>query len=179
MTISLKHSKVSAKSDGPDSSLVLPSDWNAEHSLSMATGKFLGRTTSGTGTFEELDITWLYERVSVMLSDMTTALTTGTAKALWRPTFAGNIMSVRACVATAQTSGSLLTFNVRKNGTSIFTTKPTLDNTEKTTQTAATASVLTSTPLSFADDDEFLFDIDQIGDVTAKGAMITMLLRFY
>ena len=29
--MSLTHTKVSAKSDGGDSSLVLPSDWNAEH----------------------------------------------------------------------------------------------------------------------------------------------------
>jgi hypothetical protein len=54
MAVSLKHSKVSAKSDGLDTSLVLPSDWNAEHAITMATGRILGRTSSGTGAVEEL-----------------------------------------------------------------------------------------------------------------------------
>lgn len=29
----INHSKVSAKADGGDSSLVLPSDWNADHTI--------------------------------------------------------------------------------------------------------------------------------------------------
>jgi hypothetical protein len=55
MTISLKHSFTSAISDGPDNTLVNPSDWNAEHALTMATSRLLGRTTSGAGVVEELD----------------------------------------------------------------------------------------------------------------------------
>lgn len=57
MTVSLKHSKVSAKADGLDTSLVLPSDWNAEHALTMATSRMLGRTTAGVGAVEELSDT--------------------------------------------------------------------------------------------------------------------------
>lgn len=56
MTISLKHAKTSAKSDGGDSTKVLPTDWNAEHALHQATGKLLGRTTSGDGDTEEIAI---------------------------------------------------------------------------------------------------------------------------
>ena len=54
MAVSLKHSKTSTKSDGLDTSLVLPSDWNDEHTLTMATARILGRTSSGTGAVEEL-----------------------------------------------------------------------------------------------------------------------------
>ena len=55
MTISLKHKFQSAKSDGSDSSLVKPSNWNDEHDLTLASGRVLGRTSSGAGAAEELD----------------------------------------------------------------------------------------------------------------------------
>lgn len=54
MAISLKHTFQSAKADGADSSLVQPSNWNAEHTLTVGTGKLLGRTTAGTGAAEEI-----------------------------------------------------------------------------------------------------------------------------
>ncbi len=56
MAISLKHSFVSPKSDGTDSTLVQPSNWNAEHQLSMATARIVGRTTAGAGAAEEIAI---------------------------------------------------------------------------------------------------------------------------
>lgn len=54
MTVSLKHAFQSAKADGTDTSIVRPSDWNAEHVLTQATGKLLGRTSAGTGATEEI-----------------------------------------------------------------------------------------------------------------------------
>jgi len=54
MTVSLKHAFASAKADGADSTLVQPSNWNAEHSLQLATNKLLGRVTAGTGAAEEI-----------------------------------------------------------------------------------------------------------------------------
>lgn len=56
MTVSLKHAFTSAKSDGADSTLVQPSNWNAEHTLSAAAASVLGRDTSGAGTVQELPI---------------------------------------------------------------------------------------------------------------------------
>jgi hypothetical protein len=56
MTVSLKHAFASAKADGADSTLVQPSNWNAEHSLQLATNRLLGRTTAGTGAVEEISI---------------------------------------------------------------------------------------------------------------------------
>lgn len=56
MAISIKHTKVSAKGDGGDATLIRPSDWNAEHTTSVATGKLVGRLTAGTGVFEEIPI---------------------------------------------------------------------------------------------------------------------------
>ncbi|CAB4146369.1 hypothetical protein UFOVP503_9 [uncultured Caudovirales phage] len=56
MTVSLKHNFVSGKSDGADATLVRPSNWNDEHSLTLATGKLLGRSTAGTGAAEEISV---------------------------------------------------------------------------------------------------------------------------
>lgn len=54
MAISLKHAFTSAKTDGPDNTVVQPSDWNDEHTLTQASGKLLGRTTAGDGATEEI-----------------------------------------------------------------------------------------------------------------------------
>lgn len=56
MAISLKHLFVSPKADGPDTTLVQPSNWNAEHQLQMATARMVGRTTAGTGAAEEISV---------------------------------------------------------------------------------------------------------------------------
>lgn len=56
MAISLKHAFTSAIADGGDTSLVQPSNWNAEHNLTMATSRILGRTTAGTGSAEEISV---------------------------------------------------------------------------------------------------------------------------
>lgn len=56
MPVSLKHSFTSAKADGTDTSIVRPSDWNAEHVLTCATSRILGRTSAGAGTVEELTV---------------------------------------------------------------------------------------------------------------------------
>lgn len=57
MAVSLKHAFTSAKADGTDTSVVRPSDWNAEHVLTQATARLLGRTTAGTGATEEISVT--------------------------------------------------------------------------------------------------------------------------
>lgn len=56
MAISLKHAFTSGKADGPDSTLVQPSNWNAEHTLTLATNRLVGRTTAGTGAAEEISV---------------------------------------------------------------------------------------------------------------------------
>lgn len=56
MAISLKHLFESLKADGPDSTLVQPSDWNAEHVLQMDTARLVGRTAAGTGPAQEISV---------------------------------------------------------------------------------------------------------------------------
>jgi len=109
----------------------------------------------------------------VAASDETTALTTGTAKVTFRMPYAMTVTAVRASLSTAQASGSIFTVDINEGGTSILSTKLTIDNTEKTSTTAATPAVISDTAL--ADDAEITIDIDQIGNGTAKGLKVTII----
>jgi hypothetical protein len=57
MAVSLKHAFSSGKADGVDATLVQPSNWNAEHTLQLATNRLLGRISAGTGPVEEIAVT--------------------------------------------------------------------------------------------------------------------------
>lgn len=111
--------------------------------------------------------------IQLACSDETTALTAGTSKVTFRAPRAMVITGVRASLTTAQTSGTIFTIDINDSGTSILSTKITIDNTEKTSTTAATPPVISDTAI--ADDAEITIDIDQIGDGTAKGLKITIL----
>jgi hypothetical protein len=110
--------------------------------------------------------------IQIACSDETTSITAGTGKVTFRMPYAMTVTSVRASLTTAQTSGSIFTVDINEGGTSILSTKLTIDNTEKTSTTAATAAVLSDTALG--DDAEITIDVDQIGDGTAKGLKVTI-----
>ena len=111
--------------------------------------------------------------IGVACSDETTALTTGTAKVTFRVPCAITLTDVRASLTNAQTSGSIFTVDINEGGTTILSTKLTIDNTEKTSKTAATAAVISDA--SLADDAEITVDIDQVGDGTAKGLKVWLI----
>jgi hypothetical protein len=110
--------------------------------------------------------------IQLACSDETTALTTGAAKVTFRAPRAMVVTGVRASLTTAQSTGSIITVDINDSGTSILSTKLTIDNTEKTSVTAATAPVISDSAI--ADDAEITIDIDQVGDGTAKGLKITI-----
>ena len=113
------------------------------------------------------------EYLTIACSDETTALTAGTAKITFRIPYAMTLTEVRANLNTAQTSGSVFTVDINENGSSILSTKLTIDNTEKTSTTASTSAVISDS--SLADDAEITIDIDQVGDGTAKGLKVTLI----
>ena len=124
----------------------------------------------------------LIENAEILISasDETTNLTTGTAKVTFHMPFTMYLTSSslpRGSLSTAQAAGSLLAFDVNKNGVSIFSTTPTFDNNEKVTTTAATPCVLASSPTTLTVDDEITVDIDTVGTALAKG--LKVLLRGY
>lgn len=54
MTIAIKHAFNSGKADGPDPTLIQPSNWNASHTINQASGFFLARVSAGPGVTEEV-----------------------------------------------------------------------------------------------------------------------------
>jgi hypothetical protein len=89
----IDHAKVSAKADGGDATLILPSDWNADHTIASATitlahmaslaqNRIIGRVTGSTGVPEALTAanvkTILALAASEITADSTTLVGTGT-----------------------------------------------------------------------------------------------------
>jgi hypothetical protein len=166
-----------------------------------ATDKLLGRSSVGAGDVEEIactaagralldDATAGDQRttlglgslatqstfpvsIGIACSDETTALAAGTATITFRMPHAMTLTAVRASLTTAQSSGSIFTVDINEGGTTVLSTKITIDNGEKTSTTAATPPVISDS--SLADDAEMTVDIDQIGDGTAKGLKIWLI----
>jgi hypothetical protein len=140
-----------------------PTPAPGDNDTSIATTAFVAAAIGGAQT----------ESLIVACSDETTALTAGTGKVTFRMPYAMTVTAVRASLTTAQTSGAIFTVDINEAGSSILSTKLTIDNTEKTSTTAATPAVISDTAL--ADDAEITVDIDTIGDGTAKGLKVTLV----
>ena len=144
--------------------LLIGSDVQAHSSV-------LDATTASFTTADEtkLDSLSLVAELGIAVSDETTALTTGTAKGTFRMPYAMTVTDVRATVSTAPTGANIIV-DINDGGTSIMTTnKLSIDATEKTSTTAATAPGVTDTAL--ADDAEITIDIDQIGSTIAGAGL--------
>jgi hypothetical protein len=107
----------------------------------------------------------------VACSDETTALTPGTAKVTFRMPFAMTVSAVRANVATASSSG-LVTVDINTDGVTMLSTKLSIDASERTSATAATAAVI-SVP-NLIDDSEMTIDLDAAG-TNAKGLKVWLI----
>ena len=115
------------------------------------------------------------EFIMIALSDEATDLETGTNKAIFQMPYAFTITDIRATVGTAPV-GSTLTVDINKSGSTILTTKLTIDASENTSTSAATAHVIASGDTAFADGAIVAFDIDQVGSSTAgKGLKVTLI----
>jgi len=115
------------------------------------------------------------ECIAIACSDETTALTTGTAKATFHMPYAFTLTNVKAGVTTAP-AGSVLTVDINEAGTTILSTKLTIDANEKTSATAATAAVISDT--SLAADALMTVDIDGVGSSTAGAGLKIYLIGY-
>lgn len=133
-----------------------------------ATDTTISRVSAGVIAVEWvniLDTTYRpTESFVVAISDETTDLTTWTAKITFRMPYAFTLTAVRASVTTAPT-WSVATFDINETWTTILSTKITIDVSEKTSTTAATAPVISDS--SLADDAEMTIDIDGIWSTIA------------
>lgn len=116
------------------------------------------------------------ETLTVALSDEISTLIAGTGKTYFRAPFNMKLYQIpRAFVSTASTSGNP-TVDIKVGGSSIFSTLLSIDANEKTSTTAATAAVLSTTTI--ADDAEISFDLSTAGTGT-KGLKVTLYFRRY
>lgn len=160
--------RVLASSTGTDATLPLVTSSDA--GLAPASG-------GGTTNYLRADLTWTTvpnptESLIIAVSDETTALTAGTSKVTFRMPYAFTLTAVRASVNTAPT-GSTLIVDINESGTTILSTKLSIDATEKTSTTAASPAVISDS--SLADDAEMTIDIDQVG-ATVAGAGLKVYL---
>lgn len=87
------------------------------------------------------------------------------------------LLEVRASLVTPQATGSLITIDVKANGSSVLSTLITLDNAETTSTTATTSSVVSggSSGTTLPDDALITIDVPQIGDGTGTGLKVTLI----
>jgi hypothetical protein len=130
--------------------------------LGHASDTTLTRSAAGVLAVEGVIVSG-EEVICVAMSDETTAITTGTAKVTMRWPFAMTVTAVRASVNGDSSSGTP-TVDINDSGTTILSTKLTIDANEETSTTAAAAAVISDTAL--ADDAEVTFDVDTAGTGT-------------
>jgi hypothetical protein len=125
-----------------------------------------------TGTQAFSTLTAAPIEIGIACSDETTSLTTGT-KVTFRMPVAMTLTAVRLNVNTAPT-GSALVVNIKEGGTTIFSTKPQIDVSAKTSVGSGTPAVISDS--SLASDAEITIDIDQIGSTIAgKGLKVWLI----
>lgn len=106
------------------------------------------------------------------LSDELTALTAGTGKLTFRMPFAMTLTDVRLSVLTAPTGAAILV-DVNEGGSTIFSTRPSIAISSKTS-VGGTPAVISDAAL--ADDAEITVDIDQVGSTIAGvGLKLTLI----
>ena len=116
------------------------------------------------GTFVEV--------ITVAASDMTTPIAAATDVMSFRMGKDMTLTEVRAVLDVASTGG-LTTIDIHKNGSTILSTKLTLDATEETSTTAATPAVISDTGL--LDGDKVTFDIDSVPGTPGTGLTIQLI----
>jgi hypothetical protein len=147
--------------------------------LTVAASRIVGRKASGDIAAMTAAELWALlaagtghpEVLMVALSDESTAITTGTAKVTMRMPFAFTLTAVRASLTVASSSG-IPTVDINEGGTTILSTKLTIDASELTSTTAAAAAVISDANL--ADDAEITFDVDVAG-TGAKGLKVCLI----
>ncbi len=150
----------------PGMGALLRTDGAGGLALIMQGGTVAGPTEAGPTEAEAKA-----ETLIIAVGDETTAITTGTAKVTFRMPWAMTLSAVRASLTTASSSGNP-TVDINEGGTSILSTKLTIDSGEKTSTTAATPAVISDTAL--ADDAEITIDIDTAG-TGAAGLKVTLI----
>ncbi len=84
------------------------------------------------------------------------------------------LTGVRASLTTAGTGAALITVDIHESGTTVLSTKITIDATEKTSETAATPPVISDSSLANDSLIELFLDVRDTDNV-ATGLKVTLL----
>jgi uncharacterized protein (TIGR02145 family) len=137
----------------------------------QATNKFLKSVTN------DGKANWAYpiHAAQVMCSDLTTTITADTVnkKAFWIAPCDGYITEIFADLDVAQSSGSVFTIDVKKSGTSIFSTIMTIDNAQSSSLNSSVQNVISSTPRTFTKGQKYEIYVTQAG-TAPKGLMVSI-----
>lgn len=114
------------------------------------------------------------QALPIAVTGETEVLAVGTAKITFRMPYAMTLNEVRASLKVAGTGAALVTVDINESGTSVLSTKITIDATEKTSTTAAALPVISDSAL--ADDAEITIDIDLVDtDNVASGLKVYLI----
>ena len=133
---------------------------------------------AGTPASKKITVSNLLKRkteaIGIAVGDETTVLTTGTGKVEFQMPYAFTLTEVRATVTTAPTTNNGFTVDINEGGTSILSTKITIDANEKTSVTATTPAVISDS--SLADSGVITVDLDALSSgATETGLKIWLI----
>ena len=137
---------------------------------------FLDTNSGGPAVKDENGVVMLLAPQAIRLQVVSGAVSAGTGLHTFRMPFKFKVTAVRATLKTAQTTdggGGVFTVDINEAGTTILSTKLTIDNTELTSTTAAVPAVISDSIL--ADDALITVDVDAIGDGTALGLDVYLI----
>lgn len=124
--------------------------------------------------FSNLDSSANASVIIVAASDEATAIVTGTDKVTFRMPYKFRLEGIKASLTTAGGTGALTTVDVKADGSSILSSLLTIDFGEKTSKTAATPAVLSTTTLE--DDAEITIDVTTVSlSATETGLKIYLI----
>ena len=111
-------------------------------------------------------------------SDETTAITVGTAKTTWRMAYPFQVLAVKASLTTAGSTSGTTTIDINDDGTSILSTKLTIDQGELTSVTAATPPVIAATGYTILPDSSITTDVDAISGGASETGLKCEIIGF-
>lgn len=129
------------------------------------------------GTLQQRGIDVMRETLLIALGDESTVITnTGNPKVTFRMPYAMVLTAVRLSATVAPSAGGngAVVVDINEGGTTILSTKLSLDQSEKTSATANTAAVISDANL--ADDAEMTIDIDTAA-ASCAGLKVTLIGR--
>ena len=163
------------------SGVIINADVNASAAiayskLNLSSSIVTGDIVDGTITKADISTAAKTESLIIAAGDETTALTVADGKTEFQFPYAFTLTDVRATLTTAGSTSGVTTIDIEDDGASIFSTLLTIDSTEKTSTSAATAAVISGAGATIADGSIMKINVDVLsGGATEAGLKIAFI----